>query len=428
MKKLLIIALSLWIALSSLNTSIQAATNVQETTGIAQSALSLHSEYAYIWNVEEQMPLYEKASHERMYPASLTKVMTTLVALEEQPDLEEVILMSADIFEGLAEEGASVAGYQIGEEATVRDLLYGILLPSGADAARAIAKRVAGSEAAYAQKMNEKAQALGMKDTHFVNTSGLHDDQHYTTAYDLSLLLQAALKNETFQELFGAVSYQSELGNHTFYSTRLSGLANAGIQNDFLTGSKTGFTLEGGLCLAASMEVNGAHYLIITGNAGNDFASGEHIQDGYRIYQYLQAHYQLMQIHQKLESIRQVEVTYGKGDQVDGMYLVDASILVEKGKESEVTIEFTPAQHVTAPISTYDVIGTERIVSPSLGITHTYEVYAMHAVERDMWAYLFHSWWFYALLCLLGFLLFGLGYKHHGKRRKKAYRKRKSRL
>lgn len=422
MKKLFL-CLSVLVSLCTLSIQVQATSFLQEIAPIDQSALSLHSEYAYVWNVEEQMPLYEKASHERMYPASLTKVMTTLVALDELSDLDEVILMSADLFVGLAEEGASVAGYQIGEEATVRDLLYGILLPSGADAARAIAKRVAGSEAAYAEKMNEKAQALGMKDTHFVNTSGLHEDAHYTTAYDLSLLLEAALKNETFQELFGAVSYHSELGNHTFYSTRLSGLSNAGIQNDFLTGSKTGFTLEGGLCLAASMEVNGAHYLIITGNAGNEFASGEHIRDAYRIYQYLQDHYQLMQIHQKLDSIRQVEVSYGKEEQVDGMVLVDASILVEKGKEAEVTIAFTPTDSTTAPISTYDVIGTETVSSPSLGIVHTYEVYAMHGVERDVWSYLFHSWWFYALLCLFVLSLLSLLHHHKLKQRRIVYSK-----
>lgn len=399
MRKLIVIG-CLISCLFYMNGSVSAKEQMKESEDplIETASLSLTSEYAYIWNLDEELPIYEKSIHERMYPASLTKIMTTLVALESLDDLDEVISLRDETFLTLIEEGASVAGYQSGDQATVRDLLYGIMLPSGADAARAIAIRVAGSEEAYARKMNEKAVSLGMVDTQFVNTSGLHDDQHYTTAYDLSLLLKEALNNETFVEIFDAVQYHTELGDKIFYSTRLSSLAQAGLEEDILTGSKTGYTLEGGLCLAATMEVNNAHYMIITGNAGNEYGSGEHMSDAFTIHQYLAEHYEFIQISQADDILQAIPVRYGKQDTVDGVLSEDIGLLTEKGESLDfVMIE---DEETVAPIEPQELIGHYQVTAQGTGITHIYEVYASSAVERDMLSYLFHSWWFYTVLML----------------------------
>ena len=135
---------------------------------------------------------------ERIYPASMTKIMTAIVALETFSDLDRKITLSEDIFYALNGQDATQAGFQPGEEVRIRDLVYGVILPSGAECCLALADEVAGSEEAFVEKMNQKAKVIGMKNTNFVDCTGLHDPEHYSTAYDIALLLRYALHNETF--------------------------------------------------------------------------------------------------------------------------------------------------------------------------------------------------------------------------------------
>lgn len=163
-----------------------------------EEELQVESKYVTIYSLNEHSAIYEQKAHEQMYPASLTKIMTTLVALEHIDDLHKEIVLGKDIFEGLEKEGASVAGYNIDDKAQLIDLLYGTMLPSGADAARAVAKHVAGSEEGFVKLMNEKAAELKLEHTHFMNTTGLHHDNHYSTTADMAKILETALKNKTF--------------------------------------------------------------------------------------------------------------------------------------------------------------------------------------------------------------------------------------
>ena len=144
----------------------------------------------------------ENRSTERIYPASLTKIVTAIVAVEETADLDASVRISEEMFAALYAEEASMAGFLPGENASLRDLLYGILLPSGAECCIAFAEYIAGSESAFVELMNQKAEELGMKHTHFVNTTGLHDREHYSTVEDISVLLRYALKNQDFREAF----------------------------------------------------------------------------------------------------------------------------------------------------------------------------------------------------------------------------------
>lgn len=147
----------------------------------------------------------EKAPDETAYPASITKVLTALVALE-QGDLEDLVTISAHTVD-LSRVNSKI-GVKEGEVYTLQDLLYGMLLPSGCDAARAIAEHMGGSEEAFAQLMNEKASALGMVNSHFSNASGLHDENQYTTARDLARLGAAAAENESLCEILQTSSYE----------------------------------------------------------------------------------------------------------------------------------------------------------------------------------------------------------------------------
>ena len=155
------------------------------------SGENLHSAHAILIRAEDGAVMMEKAASEQTYPASITKVMTAILAIEQLADLEEQVTVPEDIFEELTAQGASVAGFDPYEQLSVRSLLYGVLLPSGADACLTLAERISGSEESFVQMMNEKAAELGLEGTHFMNCTGLHDSQHYTTCADVAELADA---------------------------------------------------------------------------------------------------------------------------------------------------------------------------------------------------------------------------------------------
>ena len=136
-----------------------------------------------------------------MYPASMTKVMTVILALELMDDMKKTTVITQSDIDTVWETGASSANFEVGETVTYEDLLYGAILPSGADATRALANNLCGSQEAFVDKMNELAQKLNLKDTHFVNTTGIHDENHYTTVHDMALIVQYAIQNEDFTSM-----------------------------------------------------------------------------------------------------------------------------------------------------------------------------------------------------------------------------------
>ena len=174
----------------------------------------LYSPYAILVELDSGNVIAEHNSEDKIYPASLTKIMTAVLAIENTDDLSQTVTLPYDIFEPLYEENASMAGFQPGEEATLKDLLYGILLPSGAECCMAFADRIAGSEEAFVDMMNEKATEIGMSNTHFCNATGLHNPDHYSTVKDISILLKYALQYEDFDKHFrAAVTVPAPLTN-----------------------------------------------------------------------------------------------------------------------------------------------------------------------------------------------------------------------
>ena len=233
------------------------------------------SEYAVVVDHTSGRTVLDKNSTERMYPASMTKMLTAIVAIEHMSDSDALIEITYDMLAGLYEANASVVGYQIGDTPSFRDLLYGIALPSGADACNAAAITTAGSVDAFVSSMNEKAQEIGMYDSHFCNTTGLHEDDHYTTAADLALLLRYCMDNELFVQVFSTPEYiASPVNSHPYgivmTSTVFKSNSVYGIEIPGLVGGKTGFTYEAGKCLATWVKVEGKTFIIVTGAAGYD--------------------------------------------------------------------------------------------------------------------------------------------------------------
>ena len=235
----------------------------------------LNSPNAILIRLKDQTVLMQKNSGEKIYPASMTKMMTAIVAIENSPDLKGEIKLTNAVFQGLYEADATMAGFQPGEKVRVIDLLYGAMLPSGAESCIALADQIAGSEQGFVEMMNKKAAELGMDNTHFDNATGLHDENHYTTVKDLAVLLSYALQNDTFREVFTSSRHSTQPTNKhpdgiTFYSTMFKELKNQNIAGGEILGGKTGYTDEAGLCLASLAKVGKQEYILVSAGAKGD--------------------------------------------------------------------------------------------------------------------------------------------------------------
>jgi len=217
--------------------------------------------------------LFEQNSTTALPIASITKMMTALVVVESS-DLSRVVVVDA---ESCGIEGSSVNLYK-GEKISIQDLLYALMLESANDAAVCLARAVSGSVEAFATLMNEKAEALGMKNSHFMNPHGLEDPEHYSTAYDMALLWREALKNEFLCELVATKSYKIPLDGRDGYRY-LSNHNKLLKSYEPCVGGKTGFTKTAGRCLVTVCEKDGIKLITVTLNDPNDWEDHKNITD-----------------------------------------------------------------------------------------------------------------------------------------------------
>lgn len=249
----------------------------------------INSSYAALIQARNGRTVGEISGEEKMYPASLTKMMTCLVAIEEIGNLNKEITLTQEMFAGLYEQNATQAGFQPGETVRAIDLLYGVILPSGAECCIALADTIAGSEQGFVELMNKKADKLGMDDTHFMNSTGLHDPEHYSTARDMAVLLEKGLKNEAFREIIES-PWHSTPGTNihsdgiTYYSTMFKNLSDASVTGGKIMGGKTGYTGEAGHCLASFAEIEGVEYILVTAGASSSSGTTPHIADAVTVY------------------------------------------------------------------------------------------------------------------------------------------------
>lgn len=257
--------------------------------------LELNSRGYYLGSSGAEWSLGTKAASEPVPVASLTKMMTAYLVLESGSSLSEEVTIRPEMLQGLEE--FAVLGLQVGQVATVEDLLYATLLPSAGDAAQALAINAAGSIEEFAKAMNRTAGKLGMKNTHFSNPVGF-DEDNYSTAEDMAILLRAALENPTFVEIFE--SFERELPSlgktvkKTFPKT------------GYLRGGKTGYTNAAGRCLASTAEVEGQRYILVTVGAPTEGTL--HLADAEKIYQTLAENYEPVRIVSKGKALVRLSV------------------------------------------------------------------------------------------------------------------------
>ena len=252
------------------------------------SSEGVYSTYGLLVNLETGKVVASKEGNVRINPASMTKILTLLVAVEHLDDIDSTFTMTREIGDYVFKNDCSAVGFEVGEELTIRDLLYGTILPSGADAAMCLAEYVAGSQEAFVDMMNDKLNELGLSDTaHFTNCVGVYDADHYCTLLDMAMILKAAEENELCHQVLNARTYLT-----TPTTEHPDGLQ---ISNWFLrriedkdthgdvVGAKTGFVNQSGCCGASYQISNdGTHYICVTADA---WSSWRCIYDQVDIYE-----------------------------------------------------------------------------------------------------------------------------------------------
>lgn len=229
-------------------------------------------------------------SNKRMYPASTTKLMTLLVAVENIKDYKDTFTMTYQITDPLYKQGATVAGFSSSEVVNMNDLIYGTILPSGGDAAIGLAEKIAGSESAFVELMNKKAKQLGLKSTHFMNCTGLFDKNHFTTAEELAIILRANMQNPVCKKVLTTQKYTTSSTNKhpdglPLENTLFKYIYGTEPEHAVILGGKTGFVNESGYCIASFGEdSSGNEFVCVTLNGQSRWPAVYDQINMYKIY------------------------------------------------------------------------------------------------------------------------------------------------
>ena len=308
--------------------------------------------------------LAEKDANKKMYPASLTKIMTALIAIEKG-SLSDVITVDDDTPYEIA--GSHIA-LEPGEVLTAKDLLYAIMLPSANDAASVIAKHYGGSTEGFVKMMNDKAKELGALNTNFVNAHGLHNENHYTTAYDLAIITKYAMQNETFRSIVSAQKYEIQPTNkkpEIRYFTNLNKMLYCGASSQInvngkwispvyegITGVKTGYTPEAGNSLVASAKKNGTELIAVTLNG----VSLEMYQDAHNLFNYGFNEYQSAALIYKNTFVQNLEIKNGDNKEIS--VITESDFITLTQKESIANIKSNIILNdITLPLEKNAVVG-----------------------------------------------------------------------
>lgn len=245
--------------------------NTTERT--VKGADDLFSEYAIFINQNTQEVLLEKNGYVRMNPASMTKVLTILVAAEQIQNLEDTFVMTQEITDYSYVHDCSAVGFSVGEKIPLKDLFYGAIMPSGADASLGLACYVSGSQEEFVKLMNLKLEELGLSDTaHFTNCVGIYDENHYCTAYDMAIIMEAALDNEWCREVMSAKRYTTTPTIEHPEGISISNLFLRRIEDHDTGGEvicgKTGYVVQSGSCAVSyGKDHGGTGYVCVTVSA-----------------------------------------------------------------------------------------------------------------------------------------------------------------
>jgi len=331
---------------------------------IVYATPAILSESAVLIDASSGTILAQKNADKKMYPASLTKIMTAILAIE-LGELTDVITVDDDTpFEI---EGSHIA-LEPGEILTLKDLLYALMLPSANDAASVIAKHYGGSLENFVKMMNQKAKELGAYNTNFTNPHGLHDTNHYSTAADLALITKYTMENDTFRKIVSTTKYEIQTTNkkdEPRYFTTLNKLIYNTSYNqiyvdgayispyyEYATGAKTGYTPQAGNCLVATAKKDGTELIAVTMKG----ISLEMYQDAHNLFNYGFEEYESATLVGKNTFIKNIKIPSGDSKEISLITESDLTALIKKDTLDDIKSNVY-IDDITLPIEKNSVIG-----------------------------------------------------------------------
>jgi len=306
--------------------------------------------------------LYEKDTNHKLYPASITKVMTALLTLEKCKLDDKVIASKKAVLS--IEPGSSTASFQPDEELTVEQLLYALLLNSANEAANILAEHVGGSIEGFADMMNARAKELGAINTHFVTPNGLHNNDHYTTAYDMAQIARQAMTMPKFREIVSTVKYNMAPTNKypktdKFFtnSNKLINSAN-GNYYKYATGIKTGYTVKAGHTLIASSFNNGIELIAVSLNSKIGSGKLQNYTDSVNLFNYAFKNYKMTEVVKSGSLVKQFSIKNAKKEtQLQVGAQTGVSFITPIDSEDYYTVNEVVNEDIKAPITKNTVVG-----------------------------------------------------------------------
>lgn len=335
--------------------------NLIEVSNVIEDDLTLNSRIAVAYDRKSGNVIWGKNENKRTAMASTTKIMTAIVLIENA-DLNQTITISAKA----GGTGGSRLGLKKDDKISLNDLLYGLMLKSGNDAAVAIAETVGGSVEGFAELMNSKAQELGLKNTHYVTPHGLDNPDHYTTAYELAKLADYAMKNEIFSKVVGTKNYTVTINGYPKAISNTNELL--GYLNG-VNGVKTGFTNNAGRCLVTSVNRDGFEIISVVLQADT---KKMRTLDSVKLIEYIYKNYELVDlkniVNQEFEkwcqlNLNRITVNKSKMNNIKLHIskLDDEIIPIRKIDKDKISIDINCIYNYEAPVEKNSIIGTLKV-------------------------------------------------------------------
>ena len=317
----------------------------------------INSKIVEIYDLTDNKIIFEIDSNKKTSIASLTKIVTTITAIENISNLNDKITITWDMLKHVRSD-ASVAGLKVKDIVTYEDLLYASILPSGADATNSLAVSLCGSIESFVNKMNELVNKIGVTNTHFVNVTGLDDEGHYSTIDDVRKILVYALNNEIFKKIY--TTYKYELSNGLKVTSTLDHYnKKTNLDTSKILGSKTGFTQDAGYCLSSISNINNHEFIIITAKAESNNNTYYNIVDTVNLINFLENNYNYEILVNKDDLIKTINVNLSDIDN----YEIKANDNIEKFlpkdyDKNKIKIEYNGLEELSFNNKIDDKIGT----------------------------------------------------------------------
>ena len=317
----------------------------------------IHSSNVGVYNIEDMSLIYGKNIDERISIASITKVMTAIVAVENVEDVYNSVKIDYNQISKWLYEELSIAGIYDGQELTYYDLIATMLIPSGADSAIFIASNIFKNYNEFINKMNEKASELGMNSTHFSKPVGYDDENNYSTIEDVAIMMNYALKNNTLKDILTMKKYTTSDNKLTVYSTLDSLAIKYGVQIDKIIGGKTGTTQNAGRCLASFSDDEGVPLLVIV--VGSPLYSNMpyNLIDTEYLYDIIQKEYSKRYIFVKGDKVFKIPTLYTTKKYVDIEVPEDVMVYTDKIEQKDIKVQYEGISLIDSSIKSGEKLG-----------------------------------------------------------------------